>query len=75
VLQELWTIFLVVSSVVAPYIGVLVNLNIVGFLMVIFLRGLSLLLRGGAIIPLRFLLWFSVLVVKVLLFIFVHIVG
>jgi hypothetical protein len=47
----------------------------VGFLMVIFLWGLSLWLRGGAIVPLKFPLWFSVLVVKVLLFIFLHMVD
>ena len=63
------------SSLVAPSAGVLVHLNIVGFLMVIFLWGLSLLLGGGAIVPLRFPLWFGVLVVKVLLFIFLHMVD
>ena len=62
------------SSLVASSAGVLVHLNIVGFLMVIFLRGLYLLLRGGAIVPLRFPLWFSILVVKVL-FIFLHMVD
>jgi len=64
-----------VSSLAAPSIGVLVYLNIVGFFMVIFLWDLSLLLREGVIVPLRFPLWFSVLVVKVLLFIFLHMVD
>ena len=72
-LQEVWTILLVVSSLVAPSAGVLVHLNIVGFLLVIFLRGLSLLLRGGAIVPLRFPLWFSIL--KVLLLVVLHMVD
>jgi hypothetical protein len=61
-----------VSNLVAPSVGVLVHLNIVGFLMVIFLRGLSLLLRVGAIVPLRFPLWFSVLVVEVLFYFSSH---
>ena len=62
------------SMLLAPFALILVNLDIVVLLMVIILRGLYLLLRGGAIVPLRFPLWFSILVIKVL-FIFLHMVG
>ena len=61
------------SSLVAPFAGVLVNLYIVELLMVIILRGLALCLGRGAIVPLRFPLWFSIL--KVLLLVVLHMVD
>jgi hypothetical protein len=63
-----------VSILLAPFALILVNLDIVVLLMVIILRGLPLLLRGDTIIPLRFPLWFGILV-KVLSFIVLHMVD
>ena len=74
-LQELRAILLVVSLLLAPPASVLVHLIMVGFLMVIILWGLSMWLRRGAIVPLRFPLWFSILVIKALPFILLHVVD
>jgi hypothetical protein len=59
------------STLLAPLALILVNLDIVELLRVIVLRGFPLLLRGGATIPLRFPLWFGILI-KVLLFVALH---
>jgi hypothetical protein len=53
------------------FAGVLVYFKIVGLLMVIILRGLSLQFGGGATIPLRFPLWSSILV-KIFLTVVLH---
>ena len=55
--QEVWTIPLVMSMLLAPFTLILLNLSIVVFLMVVILRGFS--LRFGILI-------------KILLFVVLH---